>query len=199
VALESDSISGELLALAGPMGAGKTTLAKELSRILRWPIGSTSSYIARITSSEGLEPTRSRIQSVGMNLIAADPKSFVRGFLENYAWSPGNGLIIDSARQPVFFSELVDAAAPSGVRLIFVEAPFHVRASRVDAREGMSCEELRSFDAHPVEMDVPELRHVAGLELSGLDEQQELVRKVMDWLRDSHFDIVNATPIDRRE
>src|ERR1700735_5210635 len=113
------------------MGAGKSTLAKELSRILHWPIASTSSYIAKISSPEGLEPTRARIQGVGMNLIATDARSFVHGFLEDCAWSPGTGLIIDSARQSAFFSELADAVAPSGVRLVFVEAPFDIRVRRV--------------------------------------------------------------------
>lgn len=164
------------------MGAGKTTLARGLSGALGWPIASTSAYIAKIARSEGLEPTRSMIQAVGMNLVASDALSFVTGFLEDRAWSPGSGIIIDSARQPILLSALVAAAAPSAVRLVFLEAPFDVRTKRVDVREGMSSAELGTFDGHPVEMDVPKLRRIAGLVLSGLDERQDLVRKVLEWL-----------------
>ena len=183
--LEFDSASGHVLVLAGPMGAGKTTLAKELSRTLRWPIASTSAYIAKIARSEGIEPTRSIIQAVGMNLVVSDARKFVAGFLDDWCWSPGMGLIIDSARQLQFFSALLDVAGPLAVRLIFVEAPFDVRIERVDAREGMSGAELGAFDGHPVELDVPKLRPIAGLILSGLDERQDMVRKALDWLLDS--------------
>ncbi len=172
----------QLLLLAGAMGTGKTTLANELSRILAWPVATTSAYISRVVAAKGLEPTRSRIQNIGMYLVANDVISFATLFLRDSGWSPGAPLIVDSVRQPVVYSALVSVAAPSRVSLTFLQAPFDVRAGRVRAREGMTVEELRRFDGHPVESEVPRLRPLADLVLTALDETRDLAAKVLDSL-----------------
>jgi hypothetical protein len=142
----------------------------------------TSDYIAKLARARGLNATRSTIQAFGTELVSTDVRSFTEGFLADSSWTQGRCLIVDGARQLSFYHELVRKAGQSHTHLVYLETPMHARVARVDAREGMTREELRTFDAHPVEVEVPRFRQLAGLILSGLDSADDLASKVLDWL-----------------
>ncbi len=179
-----------ILAFAGKIGSGKTTLAKAVADILGCPLVSFGNYVRTLAQSSGLDAnSRKVLQDMGEALIREDCRRFCEGVLAQAEWTPGNHLVIDGVRHRTILTTIKALVAPDEVRLIFVDLDEEVRTTRL-ANAGFVSEQIARFDSHSTEHDVNAvLRDIADLVLDASRPIQELTDVVRsaagNWMRPS--------------
>ena len=155
---------GLTIALAGGVGSGKSTIARELAAKLDGVVASFGDYVRHIAGEAGEPADRLSLQRVGQELVDADTPGFVRSFLKWASPPPGRSLIIDGVRHAAVDNALRAWAEASNVdyALIVLNASTRERAER---RHNGDQDEIRRIDDHPVERESVELlpRHAEVL------------------------------------
>ncbi|HET9896712.1 MAG TPA: crosslink repair DNA glycosylase YcaQ family protein [Streptosporangiaceae bacterium] len=87
-----------VIAISGPIGSGKTTTATLLSERTGWPSASYSDVVRAVAARDGAPAGRDQLQLIGARLIAGGWDAFTCRVLDQAAWKPGDGVIVEGIR-----------------------------------------------------------------------------------------------------
>ena len=164
-----------LVCFSGKIGSGKTAISRAVARRLDCGRTSFGGYLRKEAVRRGYDPDcRQVLQDIGQSLIEHDAESFCRNVLADGGFVPGEDFVIDGIRHVDVLPHLVQIAAPSEVRLIFLDADAKLRSNRVAERSRSAREEFDRVADHAVEAHMErELPMVAHKIVdSSLAEQQ---------------------------
>jgi adenylate kinase family enzyme len=156
------SMNPAVLAIAGPIGSGKTTTATLLAQRLGWPQDGYGDTIRAIATARDLPASRSILQQLGVELTGAGWGTFTRLVLDHARWAPGQPLILDGLRHLSAATALREAIAPLPGIIIYLDVPASTaltRARRRDQATGPGAVDVR----HATELGLPKVRDHADL------------------------------------
>jgi thymidylate kinase len=153
-----------VVAVAGPIGSGKTTTAVLLARRLAWPQAGYGDTIRAIATERGLHASREVLQELGLDLISSGWDTLTRQVLQHARWVPGQPLILDGLRHLPAATALRTAVAPLPVIIIYLDLPAGIAAARARHRDHHTTRQPASESApHATELSLPAVRDHAGL------------------------------------
>jgi len=156
-----------IIAFAGRMGAGKSSVSAAVAADLRWKFASFGGFVRRTATSRGVEHTRESLQSIGEDLEANDTAQFCRSVLDEAGWHDGESAVVEGIRHVRVLNTLKSLVAPQPVFLVYLEAPEVLRRARLQERGAREAHYLARAEMHSTERDViVELRQLADLVLS---------------------------------
>jgi dephospho-CoA kinase len=162
-----------IVAFAGRIGAGKSSVAKALADHLGWKLASFGAFVRTVAFSRGLSSSRESLQAVGKELEATDAPALCRSVLDAASWQPGQPLVIEGIRHVSVLEILRALVAPQPLVFIYLGADEEQRRSRLRQRGAEEADRLEAVEAHPTEQDVvTRLPKVADLVLSNTTESE---------------------------
>ena len=146
-----------VVALAGRIGSGKSSIADALAKRLGCGKASFGGYVRTVAADRGLEPTRVTLQQVGEELITQDPYAFVKAVLARYGYRQGYSFVIEGIRHVSAISALRELARPQIVLLVYLDTAEDQRHERVIRRDGINETDLQVVESHSTESQVKTL------------------------------------------
>lgn len=146
-------MSAPILAFAGPMASGKTTISRAVAETLGWPWAGFGAYIRAEAQRRGLQGDRTSLQQLGDALLAEGEEAFCKGVLAEAGWVSGTPLVLDGVRHATVVNALHVLITPQPLVLVYVAITDDVRAARLGAR-GVDADAQQLHDAHATESDV---------------------------------------------
>jgi len=148
-------VSAAIVAFAGAIGSGKSTISTALAKELGWARTSFGDYVREEAARRELDPTsRTVLQILGEQLIAEGWEPFCRAVLNRVSWRPGQALIIDGVRHVKALETLRRLVAPLPIRLIYLALDDGSRAARIHERTPRQEPAAGSPEQHPTEHEV---------------------------------------------
>jgi dephospho-CoA kinase len=141
-----------VVAIAGPIGSGKTTTADLLARQLAWPQAGYGDTIRAIATRRGLPASRDSLQQLGLDLISNGWDAFTALVLQHARWVPGQPLILDGLRHLPAATALRTAVAPLPVIIIYLDLPAAIAANRARQRDQDTRQPAADSAAHATEL-----------------------------------------------
>jgi cytidylate kinase len=170
------------IALAGPMGSGKSTVSRALAERLGAKILAFGDYVRFCATDRGLDArNRAVLQDLGERLVAADPVAFVRDAALWAGHQPGDPIVLDGVRHEIVWDAISALSRETAERalLIYLDVPADERANRLRSR-GISDDAIAGFNAHPSEHDLEKrLSPRAGIRLDSRLPLPTLVDSVL--------------------
>ncbi len=157
------SLHPAVIAISGPIGSGKTTTAALLSGRTGWPCASYSDVVRAIAARGGAPAGRDQLQRIGAQLIAGGWEAFTRRVLDQAAWKPGDGVIVEGIRHAEAAATLKRLTAPLPAIVIYLDLPPETGLARASDRDGTAIAASRQHAAHPVEHAIRAVRTLADL------------------------------------
>lgn len=149
-----------IIALCGSSKSGKTTLAERIAIELHCPVASFGAFVRKAAGERGLSsPTRRQLQDIGNQLATEDIQGFCKAVLDDAGFELGSPLVIDGIRHIEAIAAIQKLVPDQALRLVYVETDLPLRAKR----SGLTVEEVKSIDSHPVESQRARLRSMANL------------------------------------
>lgn len=174
-----------VVALSGPIGAGKTTVSRALASRLQWPRVSFGDYVRKVAIGRGLEPSRTVLQEVGLSLIDAGWEPFVRGVLAQASHSPNEGLVVDGIRHEMAIRTLRTLVAPLPLLTVYLDVPESERDARLRQRGLQDRNAHATFHAHPVESELNQVAKLCDVRVDGTGAVAEVVDRLIRSLEDA--------------
>ena len=176
------ALEPQVLAFAGKIGSGKSTLSEEVANALQWKRASFGDYVRTVAKSQGLETSREVLQELGASL-AKKPEEFCRAMLAHYGWQSGEPLVIDGVRHKEILDALRLIVAPLEVRVVYLDIDEEKRHQRLMQEEEGDPKKLAQVESHSTEQQVGDLLpKIADLKVSGDRPVEELVRDIVTWV-----------------
>lgn len=173
-----------VLAFAGKIGSGKSTLSIQVAKALGWKRASFGDYIRTVARSEGLGESREILQELGSSLVK-NPKDFCRAMLAHFQWEAGEPLVIDGVRHAEIAEALRVIVAPIELRMIYLEVDEEIRLQRIreeDAAEAVP-ERMNRIESHSTEEQVSSrLPGLADLTVSVNRPADVVAREIVNWV-----------------
>jgi cytidylate kinase len=142
------------VAISGRIGAGKSTVARELSSLLGWPEVSFGDYVRAQAKERGLGVERGVLQDLGQQLIEEHGfDDFLGKVLAEAGIDPAEQAFVIEGVRHVGALEALHRAVGAEVVLVYLEAPDEERTERLRAREGVDAP-VETWERHETEMDV---------------------------------------------
>ena len=169
-----------IIAFAGRMGAGKSSVSAAVATDLGWKLASFGGYVRKTATSRGLEHTRESLQAIGEELVANDPVWFCGAVLKDAGWDPGEPAVVEGIRHVSIWETLKNLVNPQPIFLVYLEAPEELRRSRLQERGASEANYLDKAEVHSTERDViAALPQLANLVLSAEGSSvSELVQRI---------------------
>jgi len=168
-----------VLALAGKIASGKSTLASQFASEEGWSYVSFGGFVRSVAKKDKIAETRENLQDIGDRLIREDLEGFCRGVLSQVDWKPGQPLVIDGVRHTEVSFLLRRMVAPSKYILTYVEVDDEIRRQRLreEGREGNDF--IERVETHPTEEQVKlVLPRIADYVLDGTAPIHSLIEKL---------------------
>ncbi len=167
-----------ILAFAGGIGSGKTTVSTKVSERLGWPRASFGDYVKHVATTRGLDHSRDTLQTVGESLVSEGWVEFCNNVLKRANWRHGQDLVIDGIRHVKAFETIKQIASPSKVLLFYIVLDSSAREKRLsDDRRGKV---LHKHELHSTEVEVhTALPQIADFCLDGTMDAETLVNSVL--------------------
>jgi dephospho-CoA kinase len=156
-------IAPAAIAIAGPIGAGKTTLTALLSTRLGWPSTAYGDVLRSAAATRGLPANRFHLQQLAMEMIAGGWDAFTAKLVQQATPAPGQGLIVDGLRHPGADATLRAAVRPWHTYVIYLEIPPGLGLDRAARRDQPTDPIWRQAANHPVESELPAVKATAHL------------------------------------
>jgi dephospho-CoA kinase len=173
-----------VVAIAGKIGSGKTTLTKSLANELGWPSASFGDYVRSAATARGLTESRKNLQELGTLLLRSDPHAFCSDVLANAPWQAGESLIIDGLRHAETVPILRELVAPAVLKVVLIEISEHTRLNRLIARGDGDASAIAVIEEHSSEHQVGSvLRALADLIVGGDRPRSVIVSELTNWIR----------------
>ena len=127
----ANTVPSLLVCFSGKIGSGKTSISRAVARWLKCACTSFGGYLRHEVARRGGDPDcRESLQYLGQSRIEQDAESFCRDVLAAGGFVPGEDFVLDGIRHLGVLPHLVRIAAPSEVRLIFLQADAGLRSQR---------------------------------------------------------------------
>lgn len=173
-----------IVAFAGAIGSGKTTLATGVSEVLGWPRVGFGDYVRAVARERDLGESREVLQHVGASLIENGWEQFCRAVLAQYRGHADQSLVVDGVRHVEAIDTLRRLVAPSRVALVFIAVGKSPRTTRPAAKDLSNLDRLSSVRLHATERQVAAtLPRSADLIVDGSRPVRDLVSEVLVWIR----------------
>jgi len=175
-------MKGPMVAFAGRIGSGKTTLSQGVAERLRWPRVSFGDFVRAEARRLGLDDSRDTLQGLGESLAAGGWTAFCRAVLAQVVWLPGEAILVDGVRHIEALNALKGLARPSPVYLVYLALDTSIQAARL-ANNGIEGAELRRVEAHSTEEQVAfRLRAAADLVVDASADLDLLLDATLGWI-----------------
>jgi len=171
-----------VIALAGPIGSGKSTLSFAIAEVLGLPRASFGDYVRSVARQRGLTEGRETLQLIGFELIRNGWGPFCEAVLSQAGWKKGEGVVVDGIRHIGVIETLLQMTAPSRLVLVFVSIGERERQVRLVQKGIKDKEEQIKIESHPTEVQVKSLESKADLILDGTRPPPELIDQIMKYL-----------------
>ena len=167
-----------VVALAGPIGSGKTTLSRALAKEFDCKRASFGDHFRQLAVESGQNPGNRRLlQRLGEKYVGLSPDRLCRELLRKADWQPGDeSLIVDGVRHIEILIALRQVVAPMRLFLVYVRRD-QMRAASASTRVGSRS--LALFDAHSTETQNDALRSSADVIVSGDSDINAAVSSVL--------------------
>ena len=176
------SMNPAVLAIAGPIGSGKTTTAALLVRRLGWPRDGYGDTIRAIAAARGLPASRGILQHLGAELTDASWDTFTRLVLSHAGWAPGQPLILDGLRHLPAATALRQAIAPLPGIIIYLDMPADIALTRARHRDQVTSPGTVGA-LHATERGLPAVRDHADLTVQARElEPAQIAGQVTGYL-----------------
>jgi dephospho-CoA kinase len=176
-----------VLAFAGRIGSGKSSISRAIAAKLHWPCVSFGDYVREFSRLHGLGNDRITLQDIGASLIQdLGWDQFCLVVLAQADWDPGESLIIDGIRHSEAVYTLRRLVAPSSLVLVYIDVDEAIQERRLENRGTKHSGDLRRIEAHPTERQVATLAEIADLIVDGGKTLEQLVREITDWAEQLH-------------
>jgi dephospho-CoA kinase len=180
VVLKPSDLQGELyvqpivVGLAGPIASGKTTVGRKLADSLGVPFGSFGTVVRTIARSKGISESRENLQRLGQQLVEHDPVQLCRNVLNDMGWQPGTSAVIEGFRHLSIVDALRKLVRPVSFRLVYIDVDLRTEL----ARTSLSDATMKKYRADPTELQVPDLKNIADLCVSGISPVNQAVSQI---------------------
>lgn len=170
----------KIIALAGGIGSGKSTVARAIATRLGCPVASFGDYVRSVLKRSQVNPSRAALQRKSEELIESlGWQGLTQNVLVEARWTPNQSLVADGIRHPDVIKALKVAVAPLPVLVIYLDVEPHVRAARVAARDNLSSDDLAKFDRHPTETSVGnEVKAMADVTVNASGAAEQTIAQV---------------------
>src|ERR1700751_1488104 len=111
-----------IIAFAGRMGAGKSSVSAAIARDLAWHFASFGGFVRKTATRRGIEHTRESLQAIGEDLEAGDRVKFCHAVLDDSGWHPGESAVVEGIRHVRIWETLKNIVAPPPIYLVCLEA-----------------------------------------------------------------------------
>ena len=146
-----------LLCFSGKIGSGKTSTSMAVAEALGCDYTSFSSYLRNAVAACGGDPDcRESLQDLGQCRVEQDADLFCREVLAAGGFVPGKDFVLDGIRHVEVLPHLARIAAPSEMRLIFLNADARLRSIRARERSAKEARDFNRAASHVVEADMEE-------------------------------------------
>lgn len=144
---------GLVIAFAGEIGSGKSTVCKMIENDLGWPRVGFGDYLRAEVRRRGGNPNcREALQELGQSLVDTHPESFCRSVLRMVNFRPGGDLLVDGIRHVNIQVIMQRLVLPSETKLVYLSADSNTRYERVWDRNGGQADFARATQ-HRVEVE----------------------------------------------
>src|SRR5262245_6041940 len=137
-----------IIAFAGRMGAGKSSVSAAVAADLNWKFASFGGFVRKTATSRGVQHTRESLQAIGEELEANDPAAFCRLVLREAGWNVGESAVVEGIRHVSILNILKSLVAPQPVFLVYLEAHEEVRRARLQERGAQEAHYLARAETH---------------------------------------------------
>ena len=170
-----------VLAVAGPIGSGKTTLSRALAKEFDCKHASFGEHFRQLALESGENPGNRRLlQRLGQQYVSLSPDRLCRELLRRADWRPGDeSLVVDGVRHIEVLNVLRQIVAPLRLFLVYVRRD-QMRAASASTRVGKRT--LALFDAHSTETQNNALCSSADIIVSGDSDINAIVNSVLQSL-----------------
>lgn len=169
-----------VIAFSSRIGAGKSTIARNISELLDWPRISFGDHVREIARNRGLEQSRVTLQELGESLVQNDAEGFTRAVLSKVNFR--SGAVVDGIRHKEILDALTRLVVPLAVHLIYIDTDEQTRFKRLIER-GIAPADVKTAESHSTEVEVRGvLRESAGLRIRGDDNIAKTVDTILEWL-----------------
>jgi dephospho-CoA kinase len=174
-----------VLAFAGSIASGKSTLSMGIAQTLGWPRVSFGDYVRHVVQGRGLECSREVLQEVGAALIEEQGwKAFCRAVIAQVEWEPGQSLVVDGIRHAEAVEVLRQLVAPSELLLVLIAVEESARRARLHQRSITNDETQQRFDVHSTEIQVRTLLpEMADFTVDGTRPVANLLQEIVHWVQ----------------
>jgi dephospho-CoA kinase len=174
-----------VLAFAGSMASGKSTLSRGIAQTLGWPRVSFGDYVRHVVQGRGLQCSREVLQEVGAAMIEEQGwKAFCCAVLAQGKWEPGQSLVVDGIRHAEAVETLRQLVAPSELFLIFIAVEEPTRRARLHQRSITDDEAQQRLEAHSTEVQVKTiLTKMADCTVNGTRPVASLLKEIVNWVQ----------------
>ena len=144
-----------LVCFSGKIGCGKTSVSRRVAKALGCRRASFGGYLRGQIAERGGDPDcRRALQDLGQSLIQKNPEAFCRDVLVAGGFVAGEDFVLDGLRHAGVVLHLMKIAAPSEVRVIFLEASVEARRARAGQRCDFARRDFERAARHEVEADM---------------------------------------------
>lgn len=171
-----------VIAFAGPIGSGKSTVSVALARVLDLSRASFGDHVRSVAKQRGLAQDREILQIIGSELIENGWGPFCKAVLLQADWKKGDSIIVDGIRHIEAIEALRQMTAPMRFVLIFISIEEQDRQSRLMSKGIMDKKEKSIIESHSTEAQVNSLHSEANLVLDGTQPISELVRQIAGFI-----------------
>jgi dephospho-CoA kinase len=172
-----------VLAFAGKIGSGKTTVTKALAAVLRCQRVSFGDYVRDVVSQRGLAQTRETLQLVGTELLERDLRGFCREVLVSCGWKSGEMLMIDGLRHAETIEPIRQIVKPADLKIVFLALDDQIRRERLVLRDNGDEAAITRAEDHSSERQVGFLAERADLVIQGSQPVSEIVGQITKWIK----------------
>lgn len=178
----------KLIGIAGATASGKTTLARGLITHFSAHTKRFSEILSLIATEVGLPSDKESLQKLSTTLRGHLGEDVLAHGMSTWVEkSTAETIVVEGLRRKTDIRLLSQAAQKSGRAwiFIFVDAPFPVRFSRFNGREGTISEEaFKALDEQECEAELPLIKKDAHLLLnSSLHTPTELVHEAIAYIQ----------------
>jgi adenylate kinase family enzyme len=165
--------------IIGKICSGKSTLAKDFSKWLKFPIASFGGYLVNYSLQNDLPTDRESLQDLGTQMINNQHTQFLESVIKYSAPSPSS-LIFEGVRHKVILDEIKKNS--SKTFSIYLDVKEDVRIERFVKREkaidanNKALEDFYKRSQHPVEQEVENLRNECNYIIVSNDSYRDFLR-----------------------
>lgn len=177
-----------VIAFAGPIGSGKTTISGTVAKTLDLPRASFGDHVRRVAKQRSLALDRETLQVIGSELIERGWQPFCEAVLSDAGWKKGSGIVIDGLRHTEAINAILKVTGTSKFILIFISIRGQDRQERLITKGIQDKKTQRKIESHSTEVQVASLRHKADLVIDGTQSVSEVVNQIVSFIgRDYHL------------